>query len=109
MHAFYDANGDGLVSYEEFVNALADGKLSKRKQAYIDKIWAALDTENCGKCKGSDMVANLKDPDATKAMLLDCFVQTKGGEESGNVSKEEFYQISMEGATQTPDDSTYIM
>lgn len=41
-------------------------------------------------------------------MLLDCFAQTKGGEESGNVSKEEFYQAALEGATATPDDDTYI-
>lgn len=41
-------------------------------------------------------------------MVLDSFAQTKGGEESGNVSQEEFYQWAIERAVECPDDSTYI-
>jgi len=49
-----------------------------------------MDTEGAGKCKGSDVLANLKDPEEMKG-VLDRFAQTQGGEVSGNVIKEEFF------------------
>jgi len=32
LHKFYDADGDGYISYYEFMNALSDVQLSKRLQ-----------------------------------------------------------------------------
>lgn len=59
LHAYYDKDGDGHISYEEFINSISDSKLTPRKQAVIDKMWAQMDTEGAGKCKGSDVMANL--------------------------------------------------
>lgn len=101
-------DGDGFVSYDEFVNALADGNLSARKQKLVDKVWAQLDAEGAGKCKGSDLVACLRDPDGMKEYVLNLFAQTKGGELSGNVSKDEFYEHCKEVSTQCPDDTSYV-
>ena len=107
LHAYYDKDGDGNISYEEFINAISDSKLTPRKQALIDKLWAQMDTEGAGKCKGSDVMANLQDPESMKG-VLERFAQTQGGEESGNVLKEELYQLFLDLSAQVPDDNTFI-
>ena len=59
LHAYYDKDGDGHISYEEFINAISDQKLTERKKGLVDKLWAQMDKEDAGKCKGSDVMENL--------------------------------------------------
>ena len=40
--------------------------------------------------------------------VLDRFAQTKGGELTGNVLKEEFYQLFLDLSAQVPDDNTFV-
>ena len=40
--------------------------------------------------------------------VLERFAQTQGGEESGNVLKEEFYQLFLDLSAQVPDDNIFI-
>jgi hypothetical protein len=39
LHRFYDVDGDGAVSYHEFVNALTDAKLNDRKGKVVAAAW----------------------------------------------------------------------
>lgn len=48
LHKFYDVDGDGQVSYHEFVNALSESKMGKRKTDMVEKTWAHLDSEQKG-------------------------------------------------------------
>lgn len=95
LHAYYDKDGDGHISYEEFLNAVSATNLTPRKSALFDKLWAQMDTEGAGKCKGSDVLANLQDPEKFKN-ILKSFAQTKEGDESGNVMKDEFHQLMLD-------------
>jgi Ca2+-binding EF-hand superfamily protein len=47
---YYDVDGDGHISYEEFVKGLRDS-LSARKQRIVDTAFLTLDRENAGALK----------------------------------------------------------
>lgn len=106
MHAYYDVDQDGSISYQEFVNALQDNKLSERKQGLVDKLWAQLDTEGIDKCRGTDIIANLQD-ESMADKILEMFPQTRAGEKTGHVNKDEFYQMMCEESTHYPNDDSY--
>jgi len=42
---FYDNNGDGLISYDEFLNGLRI-ELSSRRAKMVEKVLQQLDPEN---------------------------------------------------------------
>jgi len=44
---FYDTNGDGVISFEEFLRALKDD-LNERCQAIVDKAFRILDRDGSG-------------------------------------------------------------
>ena len=69
LHAYYDKDGDGHISYDEFINAISDSKLTPRKKGLVDKLWGILDPEDAGKCKGSDVMGCLQDPEGYKGVL----------------------------------------
>lgn len=52
-------------------------------------------------------MACLQDPEGYKG-VLERFAQTQGGEESGNVIKEEFYQLFLDLSAQIPDDAIFV-
>lgn len=68
IHKYYDTDQDGTISYNEFLNALCDDKLSERKQKMFVKLWACLDKDCVGQCKGTDILDMIKDE--SKGMVL---------------------------------------
>lgn len=44
---YYDTNGDGVISFEEFLRALKDD-LNERCQAIVDKAFRILDRDGSG-------------------------------------------------------------
>jgi len=44
---FYDTDGDGNVSYDEFISGLRD-ELTERRRAMVYKAFAILDTDGSG-------------------------------------------------------------
>lgn len=61
LHKFYDVDGDGNICYNEFVNALSDNKMCKRKTDIVEKAWVALDKEQKGEVTYDQLKACLKD------------------------------------------------
>lgn len=55
MMKYYDVNGDGYISYEEFISGLRD-PLSSRKQKVVDRAFEKLDSQRQGKLKLYDIV-----------------------------------------------------
>lgn len=51
---FYDVNGDGNISYDEFLSGLKDD-LSERRLAMVRKAFAMLDRDGSGKITVSDL------------------------------------------------------
>ena len=56
---FYDIDGDGNITYEEFLRGLKD-PLTERKQNMVDKAWRLLDRDGSGVATVSD-IAHLYD------------------------------------------------
>lgn len=44
---FYDVNGDGSISYEEFLKGLRE-ELTERRRRMVDKVFAMLDRDHSG-------------------------------------------------------------
>lgn len=44
---YYDTNGDGSISYDEFLNGLRD-PLSSRKSLIVERAFRAFDADNTG-------------------------------------------------------------
>lgn len=51
---FYDVDGDGNISYEEFLSGLRD-ELTPRRKAMVDKAFAMLDKDGSGVITLSDI------------------------------------------------------
>ena len=90
LHKFYDVDGDGHICYNEFVRALSDQNLSKRKTAIIEKVWMKLDPSGCGECTGQNILDALVDKEKHGSIALDFFPGTKGGKVDGKVYMDEF-------------------
>jgi Ca2+-binding EF-hand superfamily protein len=51
---YYDIDGDGNVSYEEFLRGLRD-ELTPRRRAIVDKAFAMMDRDNSGQLSIQDL------------------------------------------------------
>ena len=96
LHKFYDVDGDGNICYNEFVNALSDNKMCKRKTDIVEKAWVALDKEQKGEVTYDQLKACLKDQ--TSPIF--------GGMEK--ITVDEFLQYYREVATQVPNDEYFV-
>lgn len=52
---YYDINGDGSISFDEFLNGLKD-ELSERRLNMVKKAFARLDRDNSGQLQVNDLV-----------------------------------------------------
>ena len=95
LHKFYDVDGDGNISYHEFVNALSDNKMSKRKTDMVDKAWAVLDREGKGELTAEQILA-------AKNQDCECF---RGMEK---VTCDDFIQHYREVSMQIPNDDYFV-
>ena len=95
LHKFYDVDGDGNISYHEFVNALSDNKMSKRKTDMVEKAWSILDREGKGELTGEQILAAKKEDS-------ECF---RG---MAKVTVDDFLQHYREVAMQIPNDDYFV-
>lgn len=51
---YYDVDGDGNVSYEEFLRGLRD-ELTPRRRVMVDKAYAMLDRDGSGQLNIQDL------------------------------------------------------
>lgn len=87
LHKFYDVDGDGSVSYTEFVNALCSAPLSERASKMVQKAWDKMGRGHSNECQGNDVSkAYIGDVNS----FLECFNSTKGCNTLGHISREEF-------------------
>lgn len=54
MLKFYDINGDGNISYEEFLSGLRE-ELTERRLGMVQKAFASLDRDGSGQITKSDI------------------------------------------------------
>lgn len=73
----FDKNGDGVISYEEFLGAMRE-PMSVRKAALVDQIWSSLRPKD--DCVDLASISN----DGFKYAL---------GRQEGSVSKAEFFEF----------------
>lgn len=107
LHKFYDVDGDGSVSYWEFVNGLTDKLLSTRKQKICNASWKRVSGKGPeGSVTGNEICAALRNP-AQGELLLNCFTECQGGNKDGCVTYEEFNKLCREIAVQVPNDEYY--
>jgi Ca2+-binding EF-hand superfamily protein len=102
LHKYYDVSGDGAISYNEFINALSCGKLSKRALAIVESAWAVVDKKRSGECSGQDIQDCYKLEAAQFLAFFDCGAD-------GKISKDQFEQHYREIATATPNDDYFVM
>lgn len=103
---FYDKDGDGCISYPEFVSGLTDKTLSKNKQIIVEAAWNKITGTKGGCATGQQLVDALCDQSACD-LCLNCFEGTKGGNLGGQVSWDEFCLLYREVAVQVPNDEYF--
>lgn len=103
----YDLNGDGTISYEEFVRGLRD-ELTPRRFKIVEKVYSMLDPDNYGRVSVKDIVEHFHSPaplDRSKGELLMDFLSNFEGAQDGFITRNDFFDyysdISM---TQANDD-----
>jgi len=109
---FYDADGDGNISYEEFLSGLKDD-LSERKRLMVEKAFKILDKDNSGQITVADIkniydVKQNKDFIAgkkTKEQVLEEFLNNFDGAKGNNdgiLTKKEFVDYYTDLAMSVP-------
>jgi len=115
---FYDVDGDGNVSYEEFLRGLRE-ELSERRLNMVKKAFAMLDKDGSGKITVSDVI-NIYDvamnPEflegkKTKEQILGEFLNNfdgAAGNNDGVVTWEEWYDYYSDLSMSTPSDEYFV-
>ena len=115
---FYDVDGDGNVSYEEFLRGLRE-ELSERRLNMVKKAFAMLDKDGSGKITVSDVI-NIYDvamnPEflegkKTKEQILGEFLNNFDGAAGNNdsvVTWEEWYDYYSDLSMSTPSDEYFV-
>lgn len=88
---YYDIDGDGNISYEEFLRGMRD-ELSARKLAMVERAFAMLDKDGSGVvnsqdiCRIYDVTFNkdFKEGRKTKQEILDDFLNNFDGMRGNN-------------------------
>lgn len=68
---FYDRNGDGCISYQEFLLGLRE-EFSSRKRSIIEKVWKNLDSNRSGEISGKDILDRLDMTQHPKVQSGEC-------------------------------------
>lgn len=118
MIKYYDADGDGSISYEEFIRGLRD-KLSKRKESMILKAFAQLDKDGSGVVTVGEVIhlydviqhPDFKNHSKTKEQivgeLLDNF-DGKAGNNDAKLTLAEFMDYYADLAMSTPSEAYFV-
>lgn len=115
---YYDVDGDGNISYDEFLNGMKD-ELSERRVAMVKKAFMMLDKDGSGKITISDIngiydvsmnpefLEGRKTRDEILAEFLNNF-DGKRGNNDGVLTWEEFYDYYSDLSMSTPSDEYFV-
>ena len=115
---FYDVDGDGNISYDQFVSELKD-ELSERRLNMVKKAFAMLDRDQSGKITVQDIAGiydesmnplfleGRKTRDEILADFLNSFEGSRGNKD-GIITWEEFYDYYSDLAMSTPSDEYFV-
>lgn len=115
---FYDVNGDGNVSYDEFLSGLRDA-LNQRRQDMVNKCFTIMDRDGSGQITVSD-IANTYDVSMhkefiegrkTKQQILEEFLNNFDGAHGNNdgvVTKGEWNDYYTDLSMGIPNDDYFV-
>lgn len=118
MMKHYDVDGDGNISFEEFLRGLRD-ELTSRKKAMVEKAFVLMDKDNSGKINMQDIVQlydvtqnkefqeGKKTRDEILMEFLNNFDGVKGNND-GIISKQEWTDYYTDLAMSTPSDEYFV-
>lgn len=115
---FYDVDGDGNVSYDEFLSGLRE-ELSERRVNMVKKAFMMLDKDASGKITVSDVIhiydvsmnPEFLEGKKTKEEILMEFLNNFDGARGNNdgiVTWEEFYDYYSDLSMSTPSDEYFV-
>jgi len=115
---YYDVDGDGNISYDEFLSGLKD-ELSERRVNMVKKAFMLLDKDGSGKVTVSDIVGiydvsmnpefleGRKTRDEILGEFLNNFDGPRGNND-GTLTWEEFYDYYSDLSMSTPSDEYFV-
>lgn len=115
---YYDVDGDGQISLEEFLRGLRD-PLTERREAMVWRAYALMDRDGSGKIEAKD-VAHLYDVSQhrefiegtkTKDEILDDFLNSFDGVKGNNdgiITKDEWYEYYTDLSVSIPSDDYFV-
>lgn len=115
---FYDVDGDGNISYEEFLSGLRE-ELTERRVNMVKKAFAILDTDGSGVIQTKDidgiydvsMNPEFLEGKKTKNEILAEFLNNfdgARGNNDGQVTWNEFYDYYSDLSMSTPSDEYFV-
>ena len=116
---FYDIDGDGNISYEEFLRGMRD-ELSARKLEMVEQAFKMLDKDGSGVVEGKD-IAHLYDVShhkefiegtKTKDEIINEFLNSFDGMEGNNdgkITKKEFVDYYTDLAVSCPTEEYFCV
>lgn len=115
---YYDIDGDGNITYEEFLRGLRD-ELTPRREAMVEKAFRIMDKDGSGEITISD-IAHMYDVTCHKDFIegnktkeeiigefLDSFDGAKGNND-GRVSKTEWFDYYTDLSISLPSDDYFV-
>lgn len=115
---YYDIDGDGNITYEEFLRGMRD-ELTERKKAMVEKAFKILDKDGSGKItvqdviniynvqQHPDFISGKKGKDEIISEFLNSFDGAKGNND-GVISRQEFFDYYTDLAMSTPSDEYFV-
>lgn len=115
---YYDINGDGKISFEEFLNGLRDD-LNPRRKKMVMKAFHMLDKDNSGQITVSDIKGIYdvsRNPEflegrSTKEQILTNFLNQFDGARGNNdgvVTLDEFHDYYKDVGMSVPSDEYFV-
>ena len=118
LFKYYDVNGDGKVSVEEFLRGLRD-QLTERREAMVWRAFALMDRDGSGQIEAKDVahlydvsqhrefIEGTKTKDEILADFLNSFDGVKGNND-GIITKEEWLEYFTDLSVSVPSDDYFV-
>jgi Ca2+-binding EF-hand superfamily protein len=115
---YYDVDGDGQISVDEFLRGLRDS-LTERREAMVWRAFSLMDRDGSGQIEAKD-VAHLYDVSQhrefiegskTKDEILDEFLNSFDGVQGNNdgiISKDEWFEYYTDLSVSVPSDDYFV-